>query len=164
MFEHIVSDPAILGGKPCIRGTRISVEFVRELVASGASRDDIAAAYPELTPDLVEEALSFTDRSSIQAVLDTVARLELAGRISHQRATIVLRACSIATRNFDRTLDTLNGPRPQQHDWYHYFDKVQSLLATIDPLLDEATEHDAAALDSPSIPPSPAGSGEGARG
>ena len=62
MFEHIVSDPAILGGKPCIRGTRLSVEFILELAASGASRDDIASAYPELTSDLVEEALRYAAR------------------------------------------------------------------------------------------------------
>ena len=41
MFKRIVSDPAVLGGKPCIRGTRISVEFVLELLASGAARQDI---------------------------------------------------------------------------------------------------------------------------
>ncbi len=59
MFERIVSKPEVLRGKPCIRGTRISVEFVLELVASGADRADIVAAYPQLTPDDVEQALRY---------------------------------------------------------------------------------------------------------
>ena len=34
----IVSDPEVLGGKPCVRGTRLSVEFLLELAASGGTR------------------------------------------------------------------------------------------------------------------------------
>jgi uncharacterized protein (DUF433 family) len=41
MFIGIVSDPVILGGKPCIKDARISVEMILEWVASGASRDNI---------------------------------------------------------------------------------------------------------------------------
>ncbi len=58
-FSHITSDPAVLAGKPCIRGTRISVEFVLELAASGASRDDIVGAYPHISRDDVEQALRY---------------------------------------------------------------------------------------------------------
>ena len=63
MFTRIVSDPAILGGKPCIKGTRISVEMILEWVASGASRDDIVRAYPQLAADDVEEALRYAAQS-----------------------------------------------------------------------------------------------------
>jgi uncharacterized protein (DUF433 family) len=59
MFGRIVSDPAVLGGKPCIKGTRISVEFILELLASGASRDEIVQAYPHLMAEDVEEALRY---------------------------------------------------------------------------------------------------------
>ena len=59
MFTRIVSDPAIFGGKPCIKGTRISVEMFLEWVASGANRDDIVKSYPQLTSADVEEALNF---------------------------------------------------------------------------------------------------------
>jgi uncharacterized protein (DUF433 family) len=65
MFSRIRSDPAVLGGKPCIRGTRISVEFILELVASGACREDILAAYPHLTADDVEEALRYADSAAV---------------------------------------------------------------------------------------------------
>lgn len=63
MFTRIVSDPGILGGKPCVKGTRISVEFLLELAASGASRDDIVRAYPQLTSEDVEESLNFAAQS-----------------------------------------------------------------------------------------------------
>lgn len=59
MFNRIVCNPDILGGKPCIRGTRISVEFILELVASGAGRDDILLTYPDLVGEDVEEALRY---------------------------------------------------------------------------------------------------------
>ncbi|MBI3080564.1 MAG: DUF433 domain-containing protein [candidate division NC10 bacterium] len=59
MYARIVSDPAILGGKPIIKGTRISVEFLLELFASGATRDDVLKAYPHLAPEDVEEALRY---------------------------------------------------------------------------------------------------------
>ena len=62
VFAHITSDPAILGGKPCIRGTRISIEFILELFASGATRDDILRAYPHLTTEGVTEALRYAAR------------------------------------------------------------------------------------------------------
>ena len=45
----IVSDPQILGGKPCVRGTRLSVEFLLELAASGATQEQILAQYPQVT-------------------------------------------------------------------------------------------------------------------
>jgi uncharacterized protein (DUF433 family) len=59
MYTRIVSDPAILGGKPIIKGTRISVEFLLELFASGATRDDVLKAYPHLSPQDIQEALRY---------------------------------------------------------------------------------------------------------
>ena len=52
-LSRITHDPAVLGGKPCIRGLRISVSTIVGLVASGVSRERIRAAYPLLkTTDL----------------------------------------------------------------------------------------------------------------
>jgi uncharacterized protein (DUF433 family) len=59
VFDRIVCNSAILGGKPCIKGTRISVEFILELVASGASREDILHSYPHLAAEDVEQALRY---------------------------------------------------------------------------------------------------------
>lgn len=54
---NIVSDLQILGGKPCIRGTRISVDLLVELVTHGATVDVILEAYSHLRRDDVEAAL-----------------------------------------------------------------------------------------------------------
>ena len=59
MFSRITATPGVLRGKPCIKGTRISVEFLLELIASGATRDDILREYPHLAAEDVEEALRY---------------------------------------------------------------------------------------------------------
>ncbi len=59
MYTRIIVDPGILGGKPIVKGTRISVEFLLELFASGATRDDVLKAYPHLTAEDIEEALRY---------------------------------------------------------------------------------------------------------
>ena len=57
MENRIAIDAGTLGGKPCIRNTRLSVEFILELIASGASAAQIVEAYPQLTPDDVQAAV-----------------------------------------------------------------------------------------------------------
>jgi uncharacterized protein (DUF433 family) len=47
-MERIVTNPEILGGKPIIRGTRLSVEFILELLASGMTKEEILADYPHI--------------------------------------------------------------------------------------------------------------------
>ncbi len=59
MFDRIVSDPRVLGGKPCVAGTRISVEFIGELIESGATRDQILQAYPGLAADDVDQVIRY---------------------------------------------------------------------------------------------------------
>ncbi|MEM6784537.1 MAG: DUF433 domain-containing protein [Bacteroidota bacterium] len=59
MFDRIVSDPAILGGKPVVKGTRLSVGLLLELVASGGTVASIVEAYPHLAAEDVEQALRF---------------------------------------------------------------------------------------------------------
>jgi uncharacterized protein (DUF433 family) len=63
MLDRITSNPAILGGKPIIRGTRISVEMILEWVASGATRDDIVRKHPHLSEADVEQALAYAAAS-----------------------------------------------------------------------------------------------------
>ena len=54
------------GGKPCIRGMRITVYDILSWLASGMSKEDILEDYPELQPDDILAALSFAaDRESI---------------------------------------------------------------------------------------------------
>ena len=69
MFTHIAYDQNILSGKPHIAGTRLSVEFILELFASGATRDEVIKAYPQLTLEAVEEALKYAAQSVKNEVL-----------------------------------------------------------------------------------------------
>ena len=57
--DRIVVDPAILTGKPVIKGTRLAVEFVLELLAEGWSREQIEQNFPALTDDDVQAALHY---------------------------------------------------------------------------------------------------------
>jgi uncharacterized protein (DUF433 family) len=59
MASLITADPAILGGKPIIRGTRITVDFVLELYAAGVSREEILADYPHLTSEDLSACLAY---------------------------------------------------------------------------------------------------------
>ena len=59
MTERIVLDPAVLTGKPVIRGTRLSVEFVIGLLADGWSEADILHNYPGITHDDVAACLGY---------------------------------------------------------------------------------------------------------
>jgi len=63
MFTHIAYKPEILSGKPHIAGTRLSIEFILELFASGATKDEVLKAYPQLTTEAVEEALKYDAQS-----------------------------------------------------------------------------------------------------
>ena len=57
--DRIVTDPDILGGKPVIRGTRISVQLVLEQLADDPDTNELFAAYPDLTLDDVKAALAY---------------------------------------------------------------------------------------------------------
>jgi uncharacterized protein (DUF433 family) len=59
MFDRITFSPNIMGGRACIRGMRITVSLVVNLVANGMSIDDIVREYPDLEPDDVRQALSY---------------------------------------------------------------------------------------------------------
>jgi uncharacterized protein (DUF433 family) len=56
---RIVLDPTVLTGKPVVRGTRLSVEFVIGLLADGWSETDILADYPGLTHDDITACLAY---------------------------------------------------------------------------------------------------------
>ncbi len=60
MLAYITADPNILGGKPCVKDTRLSVEFILELFASGASHSDILQTYPQLSVSALNEVLEYT--------------------------------------------------------------------------------------------------------
>ena len=57
--QRIVLDPAVLAGKPIVRGTRLSVEFVIGLMADGWSEADVLANYPGLTREDIAACLTY---------------------------------------------------------------------------------------------------------
>lgn len=63
-FDRITADPAILGGQACIRGMRISVSLVLNLVANGMAAAEIIEEYPDLEPEDIRQALLYAARAS----------------------------------------------------------------------------------------------------
>jgi len=59
MFDRITFDPAVMGGRACIRGMRMTVSLVVNLVANGMSTADIVREYPELEVEDVRQALQY---------------------------------------------------------------------------------------------------------
>jgi uncharacterized protein (DUF433 family) len=59
----IVADPGVLGGKACVRGTRLSVEFLLVLAASGATQAEILRLYPQITSEGLAAAFQYAARA-----------------------------------------------------------------------------------------------------
>lgn len=57
--DLIVQDPAILGGKPAVRGTRLSVEFLLGLFADGWTHEQVLDSYPALTPEALRAVFAY---------------------------------------------------------------------------------------------------------
>jgi uncharacterized protein (DUF433 family) len=58
-LTRITHDPAVMGGKPCIRGLRVTVGAIVGLIAAGHSQEEILRLYPYLEADDIREALSY---------------------------------------------------------------------------------------------------------
>jgi len=58
-LERITFDPAVMGGKPCIRGMRVTVGTILGLIASGADRAEILRLYPYLENEDISAALAY---------------------------------------------------------------------------------------------------------
>jgi uncharacterized protein (DUF433 family) len=69
-FIH--SDRAILGGKPVVRGTRLSVDFLLDLFAAGWTADKVLANYPSLTPDSLRAVFAFSAEAMSEEAYFTV--------------------------------------------------------------------------------------------
>lgn len=69
-IDRITMDPTRMGGKPCIRGTRVTVGTVVGLVAEGYSPDEILEAYPYLEREDVQAALRYAAWRSEETEVD----------------------------------------------------------------------------------------------
>jgi uncharacterized protein (DUF433 family) len=73
-LERITVNPNQCGGRPCIRGMRIRVKDILELLAAGASREEILEDYPYLESEDITVALAFTARQMDHPVLRAAHR------------------------------------------------------------------------------------------
>ncbi len=58
-LDRITHDPNVMGGKPCLRGLRITVGTIVGLLASGHSPEEVLREYPDLQPEDIPAALSY---------------------------------------------------------------------------------------------------------
>ena len=59
VLSRITHDPAVMGGRPCIRGMRLTVRIIVGLLGAGHSFDDVLRAYPSLEKDDIQAALAY---------------------------------------------------------------------------------------------------------
>ena len=71
-LHRVTIDPALCGGRPCLRGLRIRVKDVLDLLAAGASREEIVSDYPLLEAEDITAALEYAARQSDHPVLHFV--------------------------------------------------------------------------------------------
>jgi uncharacterized protein (DUF433 family) len=69
-FSRITSDPRVLNGQPCIRGMRLTVRRVLDIVATYESRAEIRKEYPEFEDEDIREALAFAAANLDDAVIE----------------------------------------------------------------------------------------------
>jgi uncharacterized protein (DUF433 family) len=72
VLGRITVNPAIFGGKPIVRGMRISVELVLSLLAQGAAADEILDDYPDLEPEDIRACLAYAHAVIARDKLDAV--------------------------------------------------------------------------------------------
>ncbi len=58
-FDRVTFDPNVMGGRACIRGLRVTVSLIVNLVANGMGVEEIIASYPYLEPDDIRQALQY---------------------------------------------------------------------------------------------------------
>jgi uncharacterized protein (DUF433 family) len=68
-IQRITIDPMVCGGRPCIRGLRVRVKDVLDLLAAGATREEILEDYPYLEADDISAVLEFAARQNDHPVL-----------------------------------------------------------------------------------------------
>ena len=71
-FERITIDPEQMSGVPCIRGLRLPVVTVVGMVADGMTNEEILAAFPDLEPDDIREALYFAAKAALERAIPLV--------------------------------------------------------------------------------------------
>jgi uncharacterized protein (DUF433 family) len=69
LLDRISVDPAVCGGKPCIKGTRLWVSLVLDLLAGGMSEAELRTEYPQLTRDDILAAIAYGAEAARERVI-----------------------------------------------------------------------------------------------
>jgi uncharacterized protein (DUF433 family) len=69
LLDRISIDPAVCGGKPCIRGTRIWVSLILDFLAGGMSEAELLAEYPQLTRQDVLAAIAYGAEATRERII-----------------------------------------------------------------------------------------------
>lgn len=72
LLQRITSNPEIFGGKPIIRGLRISVEMVLSLLAQGVSREELLQDYPALQPEDIQACFAYAHAVIAHDLIDDI--------------------------------------------------------------------------------------------
>jgi uncharacterized protein (DUF433 family) len=73
LLDRISIDPQVCGGKPCIKGTRIWVSLVLDLLASGWSEAELLAEYPQLIHDDILAAIAYGAEAARERIIPVPA-------------------------------------------------------------------------------------------
>lgn len=72
LLQRISIDPHVCGGRPCIRGHRIWVSLILDLLASGMKEEELLAEYPQLTPADIQACLAYASEMTRERTVHIV--------------------------------------------------------------------------------------------
>lgn len=72
-LDRITFDPRVMGGKPCLRGMRVTVGMIVGLIASGHDREEILRLYPYLEAEDIHQALAYAAWRAEEVEVDIVS-------------------------------------------------------------------------------------------
>src|SRR5206468_1627346 len=93
-FVRITHNPAVMGGKPCIRGLRVTVGTILGLLASGKSRERILQAYPYLEPEDIDAALAYAYPEGV-AYRSPGSRTRAPWVLGHELCLVTPKGCTL---------------------------------------------------------------------
>ena len=73
LLKRIAVDPNVCFGKPCIRGTRIWVSLILDLLANGMTMEEVLKEYPQLTKEDIQAAIAYGAEMSRERFVEVAA-------------------------------------------------------------------------------------------
>jgi uncharacterized protein (DUF433 family) len=130
-FDRITTDSAQMGGLPCIRGLRIPVATVVDMLAEGMTVDEIIGDYPDLQPADIEQALRYSAEQTSRIEIDSGKLEEFALRFGVQELAFfgsVVRGDFCQDSDVDVLVSFLPGARVSLFDLVDMTDQLAQIL------------------------------------